>query len=134
MSKPVDRFAAILTQTNTHRARHGCGAYPYDDGSLLGVIAAAVKAKRILELGCALGYTANWMAFGAPEAIVDTVDMDPEHVRLAQEMPSGSGTARVSASIPDASTMCLRRSSQATTWRSSTAPARRWSISMRFIA
>jgi predicted O-methyltransferase YrrM len=85
MSKPVDRFAAILTQTNTHRARHGCGAYPYDDGSLLGVIAAAVKAKRILELGCALGFTANWMAFGAPEAIVDTVDMDPEHVRLAQE-------------------------------------------------
>lgn len=85
MSKPTDRFAAILAQTNIHRARHGCGAYPYDDGSLLGVVAAAAKPKRILELGCALGYTANWMAYGAPEAIVDTIDMDPEHVRLAQE-------------------------------------------------
>ncbi|MPZ59172.1 MAG: methyltransferase domain-containing protein [Rhizobiales bacterium] len=82
---PPDRFAAILAQTNSHRARHGCGAYPFDDGSLLGVVAAAVRPKRILELGCALGYTANWMAYGAPDATVDTIDMDPEHVRLAQE-------------------------------------------------
>jgi predicted O-methyltransferase YrrM len=80
-----DRFGAILSQTNSHRASHGCGAYPFEDGSLLGVVAAAIKPKRILELGCALGYTANWMAYGAPDAIVDTVDMDPEHVRLAQE-------------------------------------------------
>lgn len=80
-----DRFGAILAQTNSHRARHGCGAYPFDDGSLLGAIAAAVKPHRILELGCALGYTANWMAYGASEAVVDTIDMDPEHVRLAQE-------------------------------------------------
>ena len=82
---PPDRFAAILAQTNSHRARHGCGAYPFDDGSLLGVVAAAVRPKRILELGCALGYTANWMAHGASDATVDTIDMDPEHVRLAQE-------------------------------------------------
>jgi len=82
---PPDRFGAILSQTNSHRARHGCGAYPFDDGSLLGVVAAAVKPKRILELGCALGYTANWMAYGASGATVDTIDMDPEHVRLAQE-------------------------------------------------
>jgi len=82
---PADRFAAILAQTNSHRVRHGCGAYPFDDGSLVGAVAAAVKPKRILELGCALGYTANWMAFGAPDAIVDTVDMDQEHVRLARE-------------------------------------------------
>ena len=85
MSKAPDRFGAILAQTNSHRARHGCSAWPFDDGALLGVIAAAVRPKRILELGCALGYTANWMAFGAPEATVDTVDGDEEHARLAQE-------------------------------------------------
>ena len=88
---PSDPFAAIQSQTNVHRARHGCGAYPFDDGSLVGAIAAAAKPRRILELGCALGYTANWLAFGAPDAFVDTVDMDPEHVRLAQENASKYG-------------------------------------------
>lgn len=85
MSKTTDRFGAILAQTNSHRAHHGCSAWPFDDGALVGVIAAAVRPKRILELGCALGYTANWLAYGAPEAVVDTVDMDEKHARLAQE-------------------------------------------------
>ena len=48
-----------------HRAQHGCGAYPFEDGAILGVMAAAVAAKRVLELGCALGYTALWFAHGA---------------------------------------------------------------------
>jgi hypothetical protein len=38
---PSDRFGAILAQTNSHRAHHGCGAYPFDDGSLPGAVAAA---------------------------------------------------------------------------------------------
>jgi predicted O-methyltransferase YrrM len=68
-----------------HRARHGCGAYPFDDGTILGVMSAAVRPQRILELGAALGYTALWLAHGAPEAIVDTIDLDPEHLRLTHE-------------------------------------------------
>jgi predicted O-methyltransferase YrrM len=79
-----DLFAEIRAQTQTHRARHGCGAYSYSEGPLLGVIAGAVGARRIVELGCALGYTALWLAHGAPEARVDTVERDPEHVRLAR--------------------------------------------------
>ena len=85
MSKPTDRFAAIQAQTNVHRARHGCGAYPFDDGIVLGVISAAVRPKRILELGTALGYTSLWLAHGAPEATVDTVDLDAEHLRLTHD-------------------------------------------------
>jgi len=38
----------------------------------------------VLELGTALGYTALWFAHGAPDAIVDTVERDPVHVRLAR--------------------------------------------------
>ena len=74
-----------------HRAEHGCGAYPYDNGPLLGVIAAAAHAKRILELGCALGYTALSFAHGAPKARVDTIERDPEHVRLARENIAAAG-------------------------------------------
>jgi predicted O-methyltransferase YrrM len=83
--KPADPFAAVRTQTLRHRAQHGCGTYPFEDGAILGVIAAAVAPRRVLELGCALGYTALWFAYGAKEAKVDTIERDAEHVRLARE-------------------------------------------------
>ena len=89
----ADPYAEVRTQTLRHRAQHGCGAYPFDDGAILGVIAAAVAPKRVLELGCALGYTSLWFAHGAPGARVDTVELDPEHVRLARENFAAFGVA-----------------------------------------
>jgi predicted O-methyltransferase YrrM len=80
-----DPFAKIRIATNAHRARHGCSAYPYDNGPLLAAVAASANARRILELGTALGYTALSFALGAPGATIDTVERDGEHVRLARE-------------------------------------------------
>jgi predicted O-methyltransferase YrrM len=54
---PSDPFAKLHDATLKHRAKHGCGAWPYGNGPLLSTIAAATGAKRILELGCALCYT-----------------------------------------------------------------------------
>jgi predicted O-methyltransferase YrrM len=85
MKSPHDPFAEIRKVTNQHRAQHGCSAYPYDDGPLLSVLAATAHARRILELGTALGYTALSFAYGAPESTVDTVERDGEHVRLARD-------------------------------------------------
>ncbi len=81
----ADPFAKVRAATETHRARHGCGAYPYDNGPLLSALAAAVNARRILELGTALGYTALSFAAGARDSTVDTIERDPEHVSLARE-------------------------------------------------
>lgn len=81
----TDPFAAVREATLAHRAQHGCGAYPYDNGALLGALAASANARRVLELGTALGYTALWFAHGAPEAVIDTIARDAEHVRLARE-------------------------------------------------
>jgi predicted O-methyltransferase YrrM len=85
-----DPYAKIRAATNAHRGRHGCSAYPYDNGPLLAALAAAANARRILELGTALGYTALSFAFGARDATVDTIERDPEHVRLARENIAGS--------------------------------------------
>jgi predicted O-methyltransferase YrrM len=90
---PVDPFADIRAATVQHRAHHGCGAYPYGNGPLLGALAGAANARRILELGTALGYTALWFAHGAPEAVVDTIERDAEHVRLAREHAAARGLA-----------------------------------------
>jgi predicted O-methyltransferase YrrM len=88
---PADPFAEIRKATNQHRARHGCGAYPYDNGPLLGVVAGAIQARRILELGTALGYTALSFAHGAPNSTVDSVERDPEHVQLARDNIAAAG-------------------------------------------
>ena len=93
-AKPLaDPFAALREATLAHRAQHGCSAYPYQNGALLGALAAAANARRILELGTALGYTALWFARGAPEAVIDTVERDAEHVRLAREQVEAQGLA-----------------------------------------
>ena len=86
MSKgPTDPFADVRKATDAHRARHRCPAYPYRRGPLLGTLAAAVQAQRILELGTALGYTSLCFAQGAPDAAIDTIERDPEHVELARK-------------------------------------------------
>jgi predicted O-methyltransferase YrrM len=86
-----DPFGKVREATLKHRAKHGCGAYPYGNGPLLSALAAAADARRILELGCALGYTALSFAHGAPKAKVDTIERDPEHVRLARETIAAAG-------------------------------------------
>jgi predicted O-methyltransferase YrrM len=87
----TDPFAGIREATLAHLRQHGCGCYPYFDGSVLGVIAGANGAQRILELGTALGYTALWFAHGAPEARIDTVEGDADHVRIARDNIAAAG-------------------------------------------
>jgi len=82
---PADPFAEVRKATVVHRERHGCGAFPYGNGPLLSALAAAVHARRILELGTALGYTALSFARGAPESTVDSIERDPLHVQMARD-------------------------------------------------
>jgi predicted O-methyltransferase YrrM len=82
---PADPFAQIRKATDLHRVQHGCGTHPYENGPLLSVLAAAIQARRIVELGTALGYTALSFAYGARDSTIDTVERDPEHVQLARD-------------------------------------------------
>ncbi len=86
-----DPFAHVREATLKHRAKHGCGAWPYDNGPLLGLLAGLADARRILECGCALGYTSISFAHGAPKAKVDTIERDSEHARLARENFAAEG-------------------------------------------
>jgi len=87
----LDPFAKIRSATNAHRARHGCNAYPYDNGPLLAALTAVAAARRFLECGTALGYTALSLASGAPHATVDTIERDPDHVRIARDNIAAAG-------------------------------------------
>jgi predicted O-methyltransferase YrrM len=91
MQAIADPFGHVREATNHHRARHRCHAYPYRHGPLLGVLAAAARARRILELGTALGYTALSFAQGAGGSIIDTIERDAEHVDLARKTIAAAG-------------------------------------------
>ena len=90
-STNADPFRSVQQRTRRHRTEHGCGAYTYDHGSLLGVIAAMTDARQIVEVGTALGYTALWLAYGAPQARVDTIESNSDHVRIARQVVAEQG-------------------------------------------
>jgi len=81
-----DRFAHVAAAYKTHRSAHGCyDVYPYSNGALLGTLAAAHRAKRILEVGSGLGYSALWFAYGAGDTTrIDSLEKDPDHMKIAR--------------------------------------------------
>jgi predicted O-methyltransferase YrrM len=80
-----DPFERVRRVSDEHREKHGagCSVYPTSTGPALTVLAASVRAERILEVGCGLGYSALCLAHGSG-AIVETIERDAQHVRLAE--------------------------------------------------
>jgi predicted O-methyltransferase YrrM len=81
-----DPFEHVRLASHEHRESHGagCSVYPTSSGPLLSVLAAAVAAERILEVGCGLGYSALCLAHGSG-GVVETIERDTEHARLAEQ-------------------------------------------------
>ena len=83
-----DAFADVYAASQEHRQQHGasCTVYPTGSGPVLGTLVAATGAKRILEVGCGLGYSALWLAFSSsPDGLVDTIEQDSNHTHLARK-------------------------------------------------
>ncbi|HEY7169389.1 MAG TPA: O-methyltransferase [Vicinamibacterales bacterium] len=79
-------------------------------GVLLRVLALAVGARRILEIGTAIGYSGIWLA-GAlpPDGMLITLEMDPQRVRTARANFERAGVAdRVSVVAGDAQRMIAK--------------------------
>jgi predicted O-methyltransferase YrrM len=81
-----DPFEHVRLASHEHRESHGagCSVYPTSSGPLLSVLAAAVGAERILQVGCGLGYSALCLAHGSG-GVVETIERDTEHARLAEK-------------------------------------------------
>ena len=86
-TRSSDRFAYVADKYEPHRKEHGCyDVYPSSNGPLLGALAAAAKPKRLLEVGCGLGYSALWLAYGAgPRGYVQTIEASKEHAKVARD-------------------------------------------------
>src|SRR5436190_2586659 len=54
-------------------------------GALLRVLATAVGARRILEIGTAIGYSAIWLAGALPaDGTLLSMELDPDRARAAR--------------------------------------------------
>ena len=94
----------LYESTHAHRLEHAkqvggqekCAAWPTPPykAPMWPLIAAVVKPRRYLEVGCALGYTAALMAdAGGTGSRVDTVEVDPLHAEIAEREIARRGLA-----------------------------------------
>lgn len=64
------------------------------EGSLLHILARGIGARRILELGTAIGYSGTWLARALPkDGELITVEGDPETAEMARDIFEKTGVA-----------------------------------------
>jgi len=77
------------------RGRAAAGGMPpvsADSGAFLRLAARWVGAQAAVEIGSGAGYSGVWIARGlAPKGILTTIELDPEHQRLAKETYEEAG-------------------------------------------
>jgi predicted O-methyltransferase YrrM len=110
--KLVEHYLALLNQQSDAVLREiadaGASAnLPLVDaevGALLRVLVTATAARRVLEIGTAIGYSGIWMAAALPaDGMLLTIEKDPAHVKTARANFSRAGVAdRVNVMTGDA--------------------------------
>lgn len=75
---------ALLAEMEAFAAEEGIPISDPEVGKLLEILAGACRARRILEVGSAIGYGTLCLARGAPEATVVGIDGDAERIAEAR--------------------------------------------------
>lgn len=72
----------------------GVGAIDNGAGATLQVLAAAIGAKAVMEVGTGAGVSGLWLLGGmAPDGVLTTIDVEPEHHRAARDAFAAAGIA-----------------------------------------
>jgi predicted O-methyltransferase YrrM len=79
-------------------------------GALLRILATAIGATRVLEIGTAIGYSGIWLAAALPpDGMLLTLEMNQDRVRRARENFTRAGLAdRVNVIVGDAQRMLAK--------------------------
>jgi len=101
LNRAGDRVLDEIARANETR---GLPLVDAEVGGLLRVLAMAVDATRILEIGTAVGYSGIWLAGALPPGgMLITMEMDEARAREARENFARAGLAdRVSVVVGDA--------------------------------
>ena len=93
-----------LDEIDRSNATRGLPLVDAEAGALLRVLATAIGASRILEIGTAIGYSGIWLARALPaDGMLLTLEMDESRAREARDNFTRAGVAdRVSVIVGDA--------------------------------
>jgi predicted O-methyltransferase YrrM len=115
---PVERYLAglnrhvdpVLQEIARRGAEQDLPLIDAEVGLLLRVLAMAIGAKRILEIGTAIGYSGIWLAGALPvDGMLVTLEMDQTRARVARENFARAALAdRVSVVVGDAQRMLAK--------------------------
>jgi predicted O-methyltransferase YrrM len=115
---PVERYLAglnrhvdpVLQEIARRGAEQDLPLIDAEVGLLLRVLAMAIGAKRILEIGTAIGYSGIWLAGALPvDGMLVTLEMDQARARVARENFARAALAdRVSVVVGDAQRMLAK--------------------------
>ena len=75
---------AAIARARTHAIELGAAPVSASVGAQLAVLTAAVGAKSIVEIGTGAGVSGLWLMRGAPQAVLTSIDNEPEHLVAAR--------------------------------------------------
>jgi predicted O-methyltransferase YrrM len=96
---------ALLEEVERDGRAHGLPLVHRDSGLMLRVLVTAARARRVLEIGTAIGYSGLWMAPALPpDGLLITVEIDPARAAAARATFARAQVAeRVSVIVGDVS-------------------------------
>ena len=84
----------VLTTARGKGVELGCQPIGQGGGAALAVLAAAIGAKAVVEIGTGAGVGSVWLLRGMrPDGVLTTIDVEPEHHRAARETIAEAGIA-----------------------------------------
>lgn len=75
---------AAIARARTHAVEIGAAPISAAVGAQLAVLAAATNARSIVEIGAGAGVSGLWLLRGAPQAVLTSIDNEPEHLAAAR--------------------------------------------------
>ncbi len=91
----LPRRDAVLRDMERYANRHGVPIIGPACGRLLYLLARAIKARRVFEMGSAIGYSTLWLARAVgPKGVVFYTDNDPSNARRAEAYFRRAGVFR----------------------------------------
>jgi predicted O-methyltransferase YrrM len=84
----------VLTTARAKGGELGCVPVLPGAGAALCMLAAAIGARAVVEIGTGAGVGSIWLLRGMrPDGVLTTIDVEPEHHRAARETYAEAGIA-----------------------------------------
>jgi predicted O-methyltransferase YrrM len=84
----------VIEKARLRSEELGCIPVLPGTGVVLRLLAAAVNAKAVVEVGTGAGVSGLWLLFGMPsDGILTTIDIEAEHQRAAKQAYAAAGIA-----------------------------------------